>query len=183
MAAGTVTGDALGRHRYAAIDRGGARHQLRRHLRRDWVRTSSTNAGSGGTFNEFEGLGGNDTITGNGNTRIAFYNALDGVTVDLVGRHGEGTARRHGRRRHRRLHGRRQRGHRLELRRYAARQQQSADTSEMFEGRAGNDTIDGRGGYDLAVYNNDGSVTAGIAVTATATTMTVTGDARSAPTR
>ena len=38
---------------------------------------SSTNAGSAGAnvgaaFNEFEGLGGNDTITGNGNTRIAF---------------------------------------------------------------------------------------------------------------
>ena len=28
-------------------------------------------------------MGGNDVITGNGNTRIAFYNASDGVTVDL----------------------------------------------------------------------------------------------------
>ena len=26
-------------------------------------------------FNEFEGFGGNDTITGNGNTRIAYINA------------------------------------------------------------------------------------------------------------
>ena len=51
---------------------------------------SSTNAGSAGVdsngaaFNEFEGLGGNDTITGNGNTRISFINAADGVTVDLA---------------------------------------------------------------------------------------------------
>ena len=45
---------------------------------------SSTNAGSLGTFNEFEGLGGNDTITGNGDTRIAFSNATAGVTVDLA---------------------------------------------------------------------------------------------------
>jgi Ca2+-binding RTX toxin-like protein len=44
----------------------------------------STNAGSNGTFNEFEGHAGNDVIHGNGNTRIAFYNAQEGVTVDLA---------------------------------------------------------------------------------------------------
>ena len=44
----------------------------------------SANVGTNGTFNEFEGMGGNDTITGNGNTRIAFYNATGGVTVDLA---------------------------------------------------------------------------------------------------
>ena len=44
---------------------------------------SSTNAGSNGTFNEFEGRGGNDTIIGNGNTRVAFYSATAGVTVTL----------------------------------------------------------------------------------------------------
>jgi Ca2+-binding RTX toxin-like protein len=41
------------------------------------------NAGSNGTLNEFEGEAGNDTITGNGNTRLAFYHAADGVNVDL----------------------------------------------------------------------------------------------------
>ena len=52
--------------------------------------TSSTNAGSAGTlsngaaFNEFEGMGGNDSITGNGNTRISYINATEGVTVDLA---------------------------------------------------------------------------------------------------
>ena len=44
---------------------------------------SSTNAGSSGTFNQFEGGGGDDTITGNGNTRISYSSALDGVRVTL----------------------------------------------------------------------------------------------------
>src|SRR5205814_9254056 len=46
--------------------------------------TSQYNVGSSGTFNEFEGVGGNDSITGNGNTRIAFYNSGGSVTVDLA---------------------------------------------------------------------------------------------------
>jgi Ca2+-binding RTX toxin-like protein len=53
---------------------------------------SGPNVGDFTTFNEFEGMGGNDTITGNGNTRIAFYNALDGVTVDLAANNSHGTA-------------------------------------------------------------------------------------------
>jgi Ca2+-binding RTX toxin-like protein len=58
---------------------------------------SSTNAGSAGVnlagqaFNEFEGLGGDDTITGNGNTRVSYINATAGVTVTL-GAGGSGTA-------------------------------------------------------------------------------------------
>ncbi|WP_246917353.1 Ig-like domain-containing protein [Bradyrhizobium sp. SHOUNA76] len=54
--------------------------------------TSGANAGDFGTLNEFEGMDGNDAITGNGNTRIAFYNALDGVTVDLAAGNSRGTA-------------------------------------------------------------------------------------------
>jgi len=50
------------------------------------------NVGNFGTINEFEGVGGNDSITGNGNTRIAFYNASDGVTVDLAAGTSRGTA-------------------------------------------------------------------------------------------
>ena len=44
----------------------------------------AANVGSNGTFNEFEGGGGDDTIIGNGNTRVAFYNATDGVAVTLI---------------------------------------------------------------------------------------------------
>ncbi len=53
--------------------------------------TPSVNSGNGATggansnFNEFEGRGGDDTITGNGNTRVAYYNATAGVTVTLTG--------------------------------------------------------------------------------------------------
>src|SRR5262249_21393887 len=41
------------------------------------------NGGDQGNFNEFEGMGGDDTIIGNGNTRISYVNALSGVTVTI----------------------------------------------------------------------------------------------------
>jgi Ca2+-binding RTX toxin-like protein len=44
----------------------------------------AANVGSNGTFNEFEGMAGNDTIIGNGNTRISYITALHAVTVDLA---------------------------------------------------------------------------------------------------
>ena len=44
---------------------------------------SSTNAGSNGTLNEFEGMAGNDTILGNGNTRVSYSFAREAVSVDL----------------------------------------------------------------------------------------------------
>ena len=39
---------------------------------------ASADIPNGTTFNEFEGLGGNDTITGNGNTRISYVSARTG---------------------------------------------------------------------------------------------------------
>ena len=45
---------------------------------------SSDDLPNGTDFNEFEGLGGNDVITGNGNTRISYISAPSGVTVDLT---------------------------------------------------------------------------------------------------
>ena len=36
-------------------------------------------------FNQFEGALGNDTITGNGSTRIMYHHAAGGVSVDLAG--------------------------------------------------------------------------------------------------
>ena len=41
------------------------------------------NVGSSGTFNDFAGAGGNDTIIGNGNTRLNYAIAAASVTVDL----------------------------------------------------------------------------------------------------
>ena len=53
--------------------------------------STSLNAGSigvgglsDGTFNEFEGLGGNDQITGNNNTRVSYLQAAAGVTVTFT---------------------------------------------------------------------------------------------------
>src|SRR5262249_61075512 len=50
------------------------------------------NIGSNGNFNAFEGLGGNDTIIGNGNTRIEYINATAGVTVDIAAGTASGDA-------------------------------------------------------------------------------------------
>jgi|GEM_PF-2573877 len=85
MAAGIVTGDPVltGTDTLDSIE--GVRGSV---LADTYVATGfgagSTNAGSFGTFNEFEGFAGNDTVTGNGNTRIAFYTADSTVTVDLL---------------------------------------------------------------------------------------------------
>ena len=138
---------------------------------------SSTNAGgagvngTGAAFNEFEGMGGNDTITGNGNTRLAFYNATGGATVDLAAGTVSGDAsigndtvtggvnQLSGSNFNDTFYG----------------SNNGSSVSEVFEGRAGNDTFDGRGGFDQAIYNSDGAVTTGISVDMAAGT--VTGDA------
>jgi Ca2+-binding RTX toxin-like protein len=145
---------------------------------------TSTNAGSAGVnafgaaFNEFEGLGGNDTITGNGNTRISYLNALAGVSVTMTGV-GSGTAR-----------GRDPgdiagvgvdtftgvnsvRG--SDFADLFVGSANPAGTPENFEGRGGNDVINAGGGFDRAIYNGDGETTAGITVNLAAGT--VTGDA------
>jgi VCBS repeat-containing protein len=108
---------------------------------------NSTNAGSNGTFNEFNGMGGNDTITGNGNTRLAFVNATGGVTVDIAAGTDSGDAST---------------GSDTFSGVNAIQASMFDDTllgsnntsTETFAGLGGNDFIDGRGGFDLATYNN-----------------------------
>ena len=82
MAAGVVTGD-LGLTR---CDRSKARGTSSAdvHIATGFGQAGALNARSEGTFNDFEGVGGNDTITGNGNTRITFGLATAGVSVDLA---------------------------------------------------------------------------------------------------
>ncbi len=167
MASGVVTGDAsVGTDTLRSIEfvRGSQFDDV-------YVATgfsgSSANAGSNGTFNEFEGVGGNDTITGNGNTRIAFYNATAGVTVDLAagtatGNASVGTDTFTG--------VNNIVGSQFADTMYGSNNPQG--TNEQFEGRAGNDVFDGRGGFDTAVYNNDTAVTAGITVDMAAGTVT-----------
>ena len=54
----------------------------------DTFTVDSTFSGNFGTFNEIEGGGGDDLITGNGKTRVGYLKADAGVFVDL----GAGTA-------------------------------------------------------------------------------------------
>ena len=120
--------------------------------------SSSTNAGStvtsnvNGTFNEFEGRGGDDTIIGNGDTRISYLHATAGVTVDIAA----GTAVGDGSVGHDTFSGvDRVRGSYFDD--ILRGSNNPANTIEIFEGRGGNDLIDGRGGFDKASYQNEDS--------------------------
>ncbi|UVO26369.1 cadherin-like domain-containing protein [Bradyrhizobium arachidis] len=127
---------------------------------------SSTNAGSNGTFNNFDGMGGDDTILGNGNTRIQYSQSTDGVNVNFVlgvasGNSSVGTDHFSGVN--------------------AVMGSMFDDTfvgsnnNETFMGLAGDDFIDGGNGFDTALYNNMTYTTGGITVDMAAGT--VTGDA------
>ena len=126
---------------------------------------TSTNASSLGLFNEFTGNGGDDLITGNGNTRISFQIATAGVHVDFVtgiatGDLSVGTDHFTG---------------------VNAVQASMFDdtllggsTNDVFTGLAGNDSIDGGGGFDISSYNNIFFTTGGVNVNMAVGT--VTGD-------
>ena len=191
LAAGTVVGDAsVGTDTLRSIEavRGTDFNDV---YDATGFTASSTNAGSAGVnntgaaFNEFEGLGGNDTITGNGNTRISYINAKAGVTVDLASptvgipgstgiAHGTapgdvagiGTDTIFG-------------GVNSIIGSNFADtlsgSNNASGTAEVFDGAGGNDTIDGRGGFDQAVYNGDLGTASGISVNMAAGT--VVGDA------
>jgi hypothetical protein len=92
-----------------------------------------------GSFNAFQGMGGNDTITGNGNTQIFFNNATSGVTVDLATGDAVGDASV---------------GHDTFAGVSSIIGSNFDDTisgggaNEIFNGGAGSDVIEGRGGND-----------------------------------
>ena len=180
MAAGTVIGDAS-----VGTDTLNSVETIRGSSFADSYTATGYSSGSNGNFNEFEGMGGNDTILGNGNTRIVFLNATGGVTVDLAAGTASGDASTG--------------NDTINLNggiliggftggvnsvfgsQFADSLSGSLNanqTSELFDGRAGDDLIDGRGGFDTALYGNDAAVTAGISVAASGggLTWTVTGD-------
>ena len=108
------------------------------------------NVGNNGNFNQFEGLGGDDTITGNGNTRVIYANAAAAVTVDLSLGTAHGTAA----------------GDAAAIGTdtitggvFSITGSAFADTligdanSNMFVGGGGNDTIDGGASGDIAVFS------------------------------
>jgi hypothetical protein len=104
--------------------------------------------GDQGNFNEFEGMAGDDQIIGNGNTRISYQNATAGVVVDVAAGTADGNASV---------------GHDIFSNVTGVRGSNFADTllgsttaanvTENFEGWAGDDLIDGRGGLDRARYD------------------------------
>jgi VCBS repeat-containing protein len=115
------------------------------------------------TSETFNGRGGNDTIDGgSGSDRAAYFNAGSGVTVDLA----LGTA----------LDGEGGTDTLISIERVIGSNSTSADflygsnnpadytsvgTGEWFDGRAGADTMDGRGGFDRLDY---GSANAAVAI-------------------
>ena len=119
--------------------------------------STSLNAGSigvgpsqDGAFNEFEGLGGNDTITGNNNTRISYLNATGPVTVNLA----LGTASGDASVGSDSFTGvNRVRGSNFSDNFTGS--DNPPNTNEHFEGRGGNDSINGAGGFDTAIYANE----------------------------
>lgn len=102
---------------------------------------SSTNAGNAGNngaasnFNEFEGGGGDDQVTGNGNTRVAFYHATAGVVVTL-GSNGSGNA-----------YGDQSVGHDTFISGVGA--VRGSEFNDIITGNGGNNTLEGQGGNDV----------------------------------
>ena len=175
LAAGTVVGDAvfIGTDTLRGIEAIRGTHQ------NDWYDATgfsgfSTNAGWNGTLNEFEGMAGDDTIIGNGSTRLSYASAREGVSVDLqagtaVGGASVGTDSIIG-------GVNAMRGSNFDDTLMGTNH--GISSVQVYEGRAGNDTFNGRGGFDQARYDSD-PTTAGITVNMAAVnafTGTVTGD-------
>jgi Ca2+-binding RTX toxin-like protein len=168
LAAGTVVGDAsVGTDTLRSIEAARGTHFDDIYDATGFTTTNDNgpNFGSAGSdrdgnaFNEFDGLGGNDTIIGNGNTRVSYINATAGVTIDLAfgtatGDDSVGTDTLSG-------------VNSIIGSGFADTLYGSYNvplTSEIFDGGAGNDTLVGRGGFDLAVYNADQGTVSGIVV-------------------
>ncbi|MGY4622578.1 VCBS repeat-containing protein [Bradyrhizobium sp. USDA 4486] len=172
MAAGTVTGDAsIGTDTLRSIESVRGTNFADHYDATGYGLAGAANVGNNGTFNEFEGMGGNDVIVGNGNTRILYWNAAAAVTVDVAA----GTADGDGSVGHDTFSGVIQvRGSSFDDTLLGSNNPNG--TTEVFDGWTGNDFIDGRGGFDQAAYNSNNPLTAsGISVAMAAGT--VTGDA------
>ena len=157
LAAGSVTGDAaVGTDTLSSVE--GVRG-----TRFDDVYNAasfsgaSANAGSNGTLNEFEGFGGNDSITGNGNTLIAYGFATAGVTVDIAAGTASGDAS---------VGSDTFSGVTAVIGSGFADNLLGSNTAatEVFTGNAGNDFVDGRGGFDNFVAALSAFATSGISV-------------------
>src|SRR5215471_20562002 len=93
LSAGIVTGDAsVGTDTLTGIEGVRGSNFADTYIATGFNQGTSPVPGTSPLFNEFEGMGGNDTITGNGFTRVSYLNATAGVTVDIAAGTGQGTA-------------------------------------------------------------------------------------------
>src|SRR5260370_25220224 len=84
MGAGTATGDAsIGNDTLRSIEAVQGTNFNDVFDASTFGTAGALNIGNNGTFSQFEGLGGNDTIIGNGNTRIIYSSATDAVSINL----------------------------------------------------------------------------------------------------
>lgn len=167
LALGTVTGDAatVGTDTLKSIESVRGSNDVDT-FNATGFGAGSTNAGSNGTFNEFIGMGGNDNIVGNGNTRVAFTNATGAVIVDLLAGTASGDASTgldtfNG-----------VNAVMASMFNDTIRGSNSTATTETFTGLAGDDVIDGRGGFDIISYNNIYFSTGAVTIDFTAGTAT-----------
>ena len=85
MGAGTATGDAsIGNDTLRSIEAIQGTNFNDMYDASTFGTAGALNIGNNGTFNQFEGLGGDDTITGNGNTRVIYSSATAGVTMHMA---------------------------------------------------------------------------------------------------
>ena len=123
---------------------------------RTFTATSTNGGADQGTFSEFEGMGGNDTIYGNGNTRISYLNMQSGVTVNLIDGTASGAATGTDT-----IMG----GVNAVKGSNYADQIAGTGAAETFEGWGGDDAIDGKGGFDRARYDFNNASGYGVPLT------------------
>jgi Ca2+-binding RTX toxin-like protein len=160
LAAGTVTGGAsTGTDTLRGIEAVQGSNFVDKYDAAGFTAISTNGGADQGNFNEFEGMGGNDLIIGNGDTRISYLHATHGVAVDIqagvaIGDASVGTDTFKG--------VNNVRG--SDFGDTLLGTNNDPGTTEKFEGRSGDDYIDGRGGFDLAIYNHDPATASGIHV-------------------
>ncbi len=172
MAAGRVIGDAsVGTDTLISIERIRGTNFADTYNATGFNPGVQPQPGTPAAFNEFEGMGGDDIIYGNGSTRVSYLNAAAGVTVDIVAGTGQGTAGGDlagvGNDNFTGVNG--IRGSNFDDFLYGS--DNATNTFENFDGRGGNDFIDGRGGLDRVLYNNDPATRSGITISLAAGTV------------
>lgn len=126
---------------------------------------AGTNVGGDqGNFNEFEGMAGNDTITGNGNTRVGYTSSSGAVTVTFTGS-GVGTAVGNSSVGTDTFLGGATNVRGSNFNDTLTGYNNGTATFETFEGWAGDDMIVGGGGLDRARY--DGNISSALGITLT----------------